>query len=216
MAIAFDSTSQITGSGWSSGASMTYSHTCTGSNRYLIVGVSIGDSSTGISGVTYAGVSMTQLSVVTQGASAMYLYGLVAPSTGANNVVVTLGFSSSFCHSASVSYTGVKQSGQPDSFNSGIAAGATSLAVSTTTIANNSWIVGFFANSSANTNSRTGITSRSDNPTIGRDIGDSNAPKTPAGSYTMTESAPASGNWAMVMASISPLATTNSAMMAFF
>lgn len=208
MAIAYDATSQITASGWSTGTSMTWSHTCTGSDRYLIVGVSCGETGSDIvSGVTYNGVAMTRLLFATfaGGGRSNYLYGLVTPATGANNIVVSHS-NLIYIHGNAVSYTGVKQSAQPDSTANG-SASATSLSVSTTTVADNSWVVGIFSNTSANTSGHTGITPRSDNSSIGVDIGDSNAPKTPAGLYTMTESAGASGSWGAVLASLSPSIT---------
>ncbi len=218
MAIAYDATSQTSSTAWSSGSSLTWSHTTTGSDRYLIVAISIGDSSSDVvTGITYNGVAMTRIATQTVGGASDYMYGLVNPTTGANNIIASFSITSSFCHGAATSYTGIKQTGQPDSFSSS-SASATSLSVSTTTVADNSWVVGFFSNSSANTNSRTGITSRSYNTGIGRDIGDSNAPKTPAGSYTMTEQGATSGTWTGIIASLSPTVatTTNSAMMAFF
>ena len=216
MAIAFDTTSQKTASGWTSGSPVTWSHTCSGSNRLLVVCFAVGDSGSDIvSGVTYNGVAMTRVRFATYatGTRANYMYYLVAPATGANNITVTHS-GSSFCHGNAVSYTGASQTGQPDSSNNGSANTATSLGVATTVVAANSWVVGIFTNSSANTNSHTNITARSDNPTIGIDIGDSNG-AVAAGSYTMTEGGSGTGNWGAIVASFSPAATVNSGFLAF-
>lgn len=67
----------------SPGFSLVYSHTVTvGADLALIVGVM--DFSTQASGVTYAGVSMANVL-----GTFVSLWSLVAPATGANNVVVT-------------------------------------------------------------------------------------------------------------------------------
>lgn len=78
---------------------LTWSHTCAGSNRVLIVGInwgpgSLNDSTFAITSVTYNGVAMTLVpsslthtNNINHGFCVMYY--LVAPATGANNVVVT-------------------------------------------------------------------------------------------------------------------------------
>lgn len=99
----------------------TFSHTTSGSNRILFVSVTInGGGAANISGVTYGGVSMTAVTgspIEFVGnnieLSAWYL---INPSSGANNVVVT---STSGRDKAIVatSYSGAKQSGQPEVTN---------------------------------------------------------------------------------------------------
>src|SRR5216684_143991 len=98
MAIAIDTTSH---SNQNSGASLTWAHTVTaGSNMILDVGVKILNSET-CSGVTYNGVSLTQVSSKVQGAVTLYLFSLVAPATGAaHNIVAS--FSGSLGASAGV------------------------------------------------------------------------------------------------------------------
>lgn len=89
MAIAFDaqSNTELT----TSATTHTQSHTCTGSDRILFVGVSSIDSPYDVvTGVTYAGVAMTQIDKrFRSGGRGTYLFYLVAPSTGANNIEVT-------------------------------------------------------------------------------------------------------------------------------
>jgi len=99
MAIAFDAT---TDGGNTTATSLTYSHTCTGSNRILFVSVIGAIGSDNVTGATYAGAAMT---LVDKQASARstYLFYLIAPATGANNVVVSAG-SSSFIWSAAAPY----------------------------------------------------------------------------------------------------------------
>jgi hypothetical protein len=113
MAIAFDAVGT-----WSSGSSpFSLSHTCTGSDRFLAV-VIVGDVGSGaddITGVTYNSVAMTLADKVVDTAIArfFYLYTLIAPATGANNIVVTAS-GGHFLGAVSASYTGVSQTGQPE------------------------------------------------------------------------------------------------------
>ena len=84
-AIAFDAASSAENSG--NTTSLSYSHTCTGSNLVLLVGL-MGGNLTGI-GITYNSVSMT--TVTSQNASypPTYLCRLVNPATGANTVAAS-------------------------------------------------------------------------------------------------------------------------------
>jgi len=109
MAIAFDTTSY---SGLNAGGSThTFSHTTSGSDRYLFVHViSITTYST-VSGITYNGSSMTLIEegLVYGGTYFGHLYGIVNPASGANDVEVT--FSEAvISFEVGFSYTGVNQS----------------------------------------------------------------------------------------------------------
>jgi hypothetical protein len=97
------------------GTSATWSHTCTGSNRVLVVSVAIlGDSSVTVSGVTYNGVAMTSRYQGDLSTSGVYaknsVWTLVAPATGANNIVATYsGTNTGYAGCGAVSFTGVNQ-----------------------------------------------------------------------------------------------------------
>jgi hypothetical protein len=82
---------------------LTFSHTTSGADRLLLVGVTCVNAT--ISSVTYNGVGMT---AVESGGASIRLYALVAPATGANNVVVTLSTDEAVC-AVAASYTGVDQ-----------------------------------------------------------------------------------------------------------
>lgn len=100
---------------------LTWSHTCTGESRLLVVGVAVGvpgpsSDSTFVVAVTYNSTPMTSLAKVHSNNSTtgfIELFYLVAPSAGANTVSVSitanagLGFTLS---AGSVSFTGVDQS----------------------------------------------------------------------------------------------------------
>lgn len=86
MAVTFDAASTINSGGVTS---QTWSHTCSGSNRYLLV--SIGTNGNDASGVTYAGVAMASLGNKQETTTGyrIGLWGLAAPALGANNIVAT-------------------------------------------------------------------------------------------------------------------------------
>ena len=100
-AVAYDNASStapaVVGTG--TNRTFTFSHTTSaGADRYIVVGLGCGavggtDANYSFGGVTYGGVSLGQI-VSRVGANAsnggfVQLWGLVAPSTGANDVVVT-------------------------------------------------------------------------------------------------------------------------------
>ena len=95
----------------------TWSHTCTGSDRVLLVGVVLsptGSDAAINTTVTYNGVAMTSVAgeVHTNAGTAGYaeLFYLVAPATGANTVSVTIvGAGTEGLECGSVSFTGVDQ-----------------------------------------------------------------------------------------------------------
>lgn len=98
-----------------------------------------------LTGITYNGVALTAIDKSIQVFNyAAYLYYLIAPATGANNIVVTMSNSSTFSATA-VSYTGCHQTTPIDSSNKGNTASGTSLTVSTTVVAANCWLSGMAA-----------------------------------------------------------------------
>jgi hypothetical protein len=198
IAIAFDNASILS---TATSTSLTYSFTVgsSGTNRMLFVGVRV--TSTATPTVTYAGASMTLVKSATFnfGADVNYLFALVAPATGANNVVVTVGTSSGLVSSA-VSYTGVFQSTTMDNSTSNNTTGSTAT-VTLTTIANNCWTVAFTGASNSSTiTAGAGSTLRSNTGQVAA-MFDSNGPKTPAGSTSMTVNIGVSTSQATLMVS---------------
>ncbi len=213
MAIALDA---VTNNASTTATSITYAHTCTGSDRMLFVWVSSGGWDF-VTWVTYAGVSMVQVGKIKQGSIAgyTYLYCLFAPSTGANNIVCSASSSTAW-NTMATSYTWVNQSNTMDaSATSSISSAALNFSTTLTTIANNCWSICYTINDTnvfaSNSDTRRGTN-------IGWNIFDSNSAITPAGSKTMTQTVTGSGNWSVVMASFAPVwtATTNSNFFMFF
>lgn len=107
MSIAFDAATTDTYVG---GMSRTWSHPCTGSDRFLVVCIAVYTNTAGVSGVTYAGVSMTLIGTITAtGGCVVHMYALKNPASGANNVVATLSGPPWYYAFAAASYTGVDQ-----------------------------------------------------------------------------------------------------------
>lgn len=185
MAIAYDSS----GSSGVNASSITYSHTCTGTDRVIILGVTIGTGATVSGTPTYAGVSMTLIgSVLTTSGSVFdktYFYYLTAPATGANNVVVQCS-TTAYIYPCSASYTGVDQT-SPINVSNSYAATTGSVSLNVTTGVDNCWLVSF--TSSGDTNSISAganTTVRQNNGPGWSAIGDSNGAMSPAGSYGQT------------------------------
>lgn len=214
MAIAFDATASSFLTGNPTGTSLTYNHTCTGSNLILLVSVHVYNAVDIVSGVTYNSVAMTRLTqqiFSSDSNQRLYLYYLIAPATGTNQIAVTLSAGSLFTimYSMSDSYTGVSQTGYPDATNSNTASGAGDIVGTVTTIANNAWTVMLSGSDDDNSNtagSGTTIRVSSTGTNAARDtFADSNGPKTPAGSISLTVTPSAgTGGTAYIIASMAP------------
>lgn len=182
MALAFDAV----GAGGSAlpGNSITYSHTCTGTNLILIVAITSNNTDV-ITGVTYNGDALTLGKKSTDTGPVKYFYYKLGPATGAHDVVVSASAADQFLRATSVSYTGVQQSGQPDATDESRDT-ATSTTTSLTQVVNNAWQVGMGSNSGAGTLSAgTGIGATRGNVGSILYVGDSNA-VTSAGTQTLT------------------------------
>lgn len=193
MAIAFDTATVDN----ASGTSLTFSHTCTGSNRFLIIGVFSDGASGGdvVSGVTYAGVALTRANTQNSaaGGNRLYTYYLVAPATGANNVVISTSSSVSISGFAQ-SYTGVAQSSPIDDSETMADTNTTATLSFTSTVANDWGFMLAVNQTNGNTNStgtnyafrlrRTGAT-----PNNFQQSGDTNGSLGSAGAETMTVAA---------------------------
>jgi hypothetical protein len=143
-AIAFDATTTASGTELSA-SSASWSHTSTGSNLAMAVGIQITSPTTptSLSSATYNSVAMT-LATSSNWSGAVprevALYYLAAPTTGANSVAVTLDSTHTF-NAQAITLTGVAQTGTLDAISTQ-ATGATNQPIATTTtIAANAWII---------------------------------------------------------------------------
>jgi hypothetical protein len=211
MAIARDTTSSGDND---ASASLTFSHTCTGSDLGIFVGVLNGDADT-TTGVTYDGTAMTQMVKRTNSGRNYEIWGLLAPSTGANNVVISRSTSTSALLGISVSYTGV-DTGQtlPDASAQADISAAASFALNITTAVDNCWALAFFRADNADNNITAGTGEYLVNTRSASGYGettqkrqaliDTDGAVASAGVETLNASFPANSNGSVVAASFAP------------
>jgi hypothetical protein len=200
MAIALDAVSAIQ---ISTGAVKTFNFTISGDDRILFVGIR-SNSNSATFGVTYNGVAMTEVDRVSfnSNCNRMWLFMLVNPASGTNNVVVTPSSTVEAFRCATVSYTGARQTDQPDSSNNESQSASTTHDISTTVVTDDSWAIAVFGTGAGQTLSAgTGTTKRTTESMFFA-IGDSNG-TLEAGSRTleMTSNSDTSG---MIIASFAP------------
>jgi len=201
MAIAFgaDSGRQV-----AVATSLTYAFTTAGSDRQLRVGCLV--TSNTISTVTYNGVSASQIATTAADSGVtIFTYGLIAPATGSNNVVITA-TGSTVLVSHSVYYTGVNQTTLTDG-TAGVQTGSGNFTQSVTTVADNCWAILYCRNGISNMAAGSATTARSsadDNMWF-----DSNSAKTPAGSVTLAVTS-VTGAYGSIIESISPFVAASS------
>lgn len=212
MAIAFNAAADGGNNGGGS-AGLTFAYTCGSGNNRLLVVLVLGDTSVNdVTGVTYNGVSMTLAAPPGLAPGGpdnrwLYLFWLIAPATGTNNVVISAS-STHFILGGAADYTGVSQTGQPDATTTHAGSGSiTSLTTSITTVADNSWAV-------LAENNGGGLPPTANTGTIRRAVDaafsawglfDSNGPVTPPGSFGMTTDTGLPSNTILhVIASFSP------------
>lgn len=108
MALAVDAVSSTGGSG----SSFSWSHTCSGSNRVLLLGIGWYDTADTVSSITYNSVAMTLVpsSTATNGQYTAALYYLTDPTTGSNTISVTFTGSVFDFGGVALSVTGADQS----------------------------------------------------------------------------------------------------------
>lgn len=210
MAIAFDAASEELIFNVSS-ASVTVSHTISGTDRILVLGITTFDSTATnlVSGITYDGVAMTKLTEIAVQANArMSVWYLIAPNTGTNDIVATFAANQTYVWLAAASYTGVKQSGFPDASNSSATPTSSTISDSVTTVADNCWVVmcGYGGSAGITAGANTTLRAVSVGDTR-QGICDNNAAKTPAGSVTLTLNCN-NDNTAAVIFSLEPAPTS--------
>lgn len=184
MAIAYDNAA-------ASQATSVSSHTVSltvgsGSDRMLVAGAgtAIAGGIYRVSGITYNGVplSLRVGTIAPQSNFVNGIWSLVAPSTGANNLTATYTSTASFGFLGGASYTGVAQNA-PEASNSGTGSGTTEVG-SVVSLTDNAWGVMWGVNNGANLVASTGCVKRAD--AVRGAIFDSDGPKTPAGTISMT------------------------------
>lgn len=207
MAVTFDA--QSSGS-VNPATTLTVAHTCTGSDRVLLVGLSTNNTTDIVTGITYAGVSMTRLQAQTgsSGGFYSYLYYLQNPASGTNNIVATAS-SSSLMGAISASFTGAAQTSTPDNSNKGTVTGAgTTLDATVTVNTANSMLFGHCRGSDSLAAS-TGTTSNGTLFSAAFISGYSSSTRS-TGSQTLSFTRPSADTTLWLLASIAPVAAATS------
>ncbi len=205
MAIALDTSTY--GSFVGSGTSLTWSHTCTGSDLVLFVGVIANDTTDLVTGVTYNGVAMTLVgkeNATTDRWTSLYV--LAGPATGTHSVVVS---TSSACYitGLSTSYTGGHQTTPIDSHVEAVAGSASSLTATTTVVASGCWLVGMGRSNISPVDAGTGTTERAQETDFNSGgLCDSNG-TVGTGSQSLQITFGGSGQGTFVVASLAPAAS---------
>ncbi len=213
MAIAhdFSSTAQVSGS-----SSLTWNHTVTGSNTYLVVSGFLNQTGVTITGITFNSVAMTlidEYSPITGWSISavnyhLSVYGLKNPASGTHSIAIT-GSSTADIAGVGESYTGVSQtSSTPDSHNKAAFNNINGAhTASTTTVADNCILVGAHL-------TRGDTYTAGSNTEVVSSIGgqlysiDSPTAQTPAGSKSMTLTSTVGADSSIVIASLAPAPVT--------
>jgi hypothetical protein len=203
MAIAYDNAGlAFDGSGTSGSGSFTVG---SGTNRILFCGLTLANSGDTLTSVTYNSVAMTQIGKKKDPSSNLwrYLYYLINPSSGSNTLAASSSTSTTSFNAVCSSYSGARQTGQPDSSATADASSATSVTGNTTSVADNSWAIMYGGNFNSALSAGTGSTLRVDSGGGYGAIVDSNGAITPAGA-TSLQITGSSSNWSAIIATLTP------------
>lgn len=186
--ITFDAASN---SGYqSASAGYSWSHTCSGDDRYLVVGISLLSVAQTVTAMTYNGVTMALLFAQSSatGAARIEIWGLAAPAIGTNTISATLSGSIASAGNAS-SYNGVHQTSPTEGAAGADATntGAADATVNVTTTADKDFVVDIVATDDVAITVGAGQTQTGNVTGAGGSGAMSyEGPKTPAGSVTMS------------------------------
>lgn len=207
-----------TASAYVSSNPLSWTHVCSGSNRFLVVSVS-GNGVSAVSGITYAGVAMTYVGQGKYDALNVYVftYTLINPASGSNTVSVSLTNGGGPALGIATSYKGCKQSAQPSAYTSKNQSRSSSESVALSVATAGSWAYVSTQGSNNSVTSGVGVITRVYDPGVeGAEIGDSNG-VIPTGSQTMgLNGSCMTGLVALVIDSDGiPLATSNASFLMF-
>jgi hypothetical protein len=181
--IAFDA---ATASAFVTAAStISWSHTCTGADRYLTVGVAL-FAGVSVSTLTYNSVSMALIRAEELSGVRAEIWGLVAPDTGSHTVLATLSGSGAGVGGA-VSFTGVNQTSPYEAANGSTGENVDQeVVVTVTTVANWDWVVDVIASDDTAITVGSGQTQRINvSGAPGSGAMSTEGPKSPAGAVEM-------------------------------
>lgn len=188
---------------------MTFAHTIAGSNTILFIDVwTRGGGAGWTTGVTWNGVSASStnpevLCATASGDEYLQTWVVVGADTGTHNVVVSTTGGTHLIDASATSYTGVRQTAQPDAKSSQANTLQTNTTATLTTIADGSWAHLALRSDSGDESAGAGTTMRGG--AVAK-IFDGNSEKTPAGSYSLVVNH-TSGRTGFQMTSFAPAST---------
>ena len=174
---------------------LSFSHTCTGSDRIIFFFI-FNQNNSGLTTIRYNGVDATLVNTASQnsGTRVIWIYRILAPATGSNTVEIVRASATNTLACRVLSYNTVSQTGFPDASRNDVTASATpTVSGLLTTVANNAFVLAFYRNDVIGYDSTT-ITGGTDRGTVLAAPGYTDSapsviefgPKTPAGSTTIT------------------------------
>lgn len=190
-------------SGYQAAASTyTWSHTCTGSNRYLGVDISILSVGGTVTSITYNGVAMSAVpnaSISTVSSlGRIECWGLANPASGTNTISVTLSGSIASIGTA-VSYTNVDQTVPTEAGNAAQATnvGAADATVSVTTITDQCWIHGAIVTNDTSITANQTTRNNVSQVAVGSGANEDSGPVSPGSTASSYTNVGAAQTWAM-------------------
>lgn len=215
MSISFDAASISPSSGFSSGTSLSWNHTV-GAGATLMTITILGLSGTSPTALTVGGVSILSnlvqsVSHTVGNGSQDFMYYMNNPSSGSQTITVTFSDSQGILAGKALTHFGTDTtSAVIDSSSTAVVSSpssAGSLALTTTVVAANCWLIGFAINSDGGTGSLSSGSIRIGALATDGVMFDSNG-TVGTGSQTITvTSTVGSGRWGGMIASIKPAAT---------
>jgi hypothetical protein len=204
--IAFDAVSTLVYAGGT-----TFTHTCAVGATILFVWARADTGA--VTGITYNGVAMTQITTVAGGGN-YYLFYLVSPASGAHTVAIT---STSNVGGFGVSYVGTAIVGIPDTSSTTGPTAATTVSIGLTTTADSDWAI-FCAEdrSGASPTANTNTTLRVANATNSAAIFDSNSNISPPGSFTQIANVTVGSNATAMSAAFQSAAPALAAILRYY
>ena len=209
MPVAFDAQSS---GGIGNSNTLTIAHTCSGTERVLLVGVEWNKATsvpTTISSITYNGIALTPgPSAKNANDEAAAIWYLINPATGANSLIITFSGNCAF-QFGGLSYTGVNQT-------SPISQSSTATGTSTTPSVALTAVAGGYMADSLNALGNLTLTpdaSQTQRWNQNRAVGGSRfqgaaSDKANPGSYSMKWTASSSSNWVIAAVALQPPAVT--------
>lgn len=190
-------------------ATVTYSYAISGSNRYIAISGAgdgtISGSSASYNSVPATGLTITQWIPAVRGSN---LFFLANPTTGTNNVSVTMTGATATTWSVAANYSGAQQTTPPDSSNFGTGTAVSTYTLATTVVGSNCWLIAAVAGTrpTASAGAQTFIRAlwNSDNETM---MLDSNG-TVGTGSQALTTTYSPAASWGSGIISISPAITS--------